>query len=135
MFLLEAGSAAEKKEWVTALWSNIFYANPSKRHGGVSYPVELQVCIPTFTPSLDIVLKVRPLRQLGLGQESKRCVLIVEMPGLRLVEAATSTEMWKRPIHHVKSITRCVCLDPTGAVAGWLIAAVTTRTLGGEKAR
>ncbi len=43
MFLLEAGSPEEKKEWIAALWTNVFYANPAKRHCGVAYTVELQV--------------------------------------------------------------------------------------------
>ena len=43
MFLLEAASPEEKKEWIAALWTNVFYANPAKRHCGVAYTVELQV--------------------------------------------------------------------------------------------
>ena len=43
MFLLEAASPEEKKEWIEALWTNVFYANPAKRHSGVAYTVELQV--------------------------------------------------------------------------------------------
>ncbi|ELR12975.1 PH domain containing protein [Acanthamoeba castellanii str. Neff] len=42
MFLLEAASPEEKKEWIEALWTNVFYANPAKRHSGVAYTVELQ---------------------------------------------------------------------------------------------
>jgi len=45
MILLEALSPTDKNGWIAALWSNIFFANPAKRPGGVSYPVSLQVLL------------------------------------------------------------------------------------------
>ena len=50
-FILEVESPEEKKRWIDALRSNIYYANPAKREGGVCYDVLVLCCMPfNITP-------------------------------------------------------------------------------------
>jgi len=47
--ILQAADPDEKKRWVAALQSNIWYANPAKKTGGVTYDV---MVFPFFSCSL-----------------------------------------------------------------------------------